>query len=67
LLQGARAGQYTKDTGSGGFWTSTISRGSRSSLCPTLRIVIDVRGAEVKEKEKKREGKGAGTRERKRR
>ena len=55
LLQGARAGQYTKDTVRVVLDINNIEGFKVFPLHDPFRIVIDVRGAEVKEKEKEKE------------
>jgi N-acetylmuramoyl-L-alanine amidase len=55
LLQGARAGQYTKDTVRVVLDINNIEGFKVFPLHDPFRIVIDVRGAEVKEKEKVQE------------
>ena len=68
LLQGARAGQYTKDTVRVVLDINNIEGFKVFPLHDPFRIVIDVRGAEVKDKEKEKvKEKRAGTRESKRR
>jgi N-acetylmuramoyl-L-alanine amidase len=54
LLQGARAGQYTKDTVRVVLDINNIEGFKVFPLHDPFRIVIDVRGAEVKEKEKEK-------------
>jgi N-acetylmuramoyl-L-alanine amidase len=55
LLQGARAGQYTKDTVRVVLDINNIEGFKVFPLHDPFRIVIDVRGAEAKEKEKVKE------------
>ena len=54
LLQGARAGQYTKDTVRVVLDINNIEGFKVFPLHDPFRIVIDVRGAEVKEKQKEK-------------
>jgi N-acetylmuramoyl-L-alanine amidase len=54
LLQGARAGQYTKDTVRVVLDINNIEGFKVFPIHDPFRIVIDVRGAEVKEKEKEK-------------
>ena len=54
LLQGARAGQYTKDTVRVVLDINNIEGFKVFPLHDPFRIVIDVRGAEVKDKEKEK-------------
>jgi N-acetylmuramoyl-L-alanine amidase len=54
LLQGARAGQYTKDTVRVVLDINNIEGFKVFPLHDPFRIVVDVRGAEVKEKEKEK-------------
>jgi N-acetylmuramoyl-L-alanine amidase len=54
LLQGARAGQYTKDTVRVVLDINNIEGFKVFPLHDPFRIVIDVRGAEAKEKEKEK-------------
>jgi len=55
LLQGARAGQYTKDTVRVVLDINNIEGFKVFPLHDPFRIVIDVRGAEAKEKERAKE------------
>lgn len=54
LLEGARAGQYTKDTVRVVLDINNIEGFKVFPLHDPFRIVIDVRGAEIKEKEKEK-------------